>query len=137
MFILIIQIIIVYILSCIIHEMGHSDAASFLGDDTAEKEGRSSLNPFKHLTLFGFRAVPIRLVDHVDLILVNAAGITANLALIFIASLFLMVKDFQIFHIIIWINIFLVVINLIPMKFKETTTDGWKIIKHLVSIIKK
>jgi len=134
MFILILQIFLVYIFSCIIHEIGHSEAASYLGDDTARKQGRSSLNPFNHLTSSGFRKVPIKLNDSSDLILVNAMGIVANLFLIFVASLFFIVKEFQILNVIIWVNIVLVVANSIPMKFNGTTTDGYKIIKYLINL---
>ena len=128
---LIIQIIIVYMFSCIFHEIGHSEVASYLGDNTAKNQGRSSLNPFNHFTLSGFRKVPIRLTDNTNLILVNAAGITANLVFIFLAALFTIVQEFQIFNIIIYVNIILVVINAIPMRFKNRTTDGYKIYKHL------
>ena len=36
-----------------IHECAHGLAANWLGDDTAERAGRLSLNPFKHLDLMG------------------------------------------------------------------------------------
>ena len=35
------------------HEAGHALAAWLLGDDTAKREGRLSLNPFKHFDLLG------------------------------------------------------------------------------------
>lgn len=35
------------------HESAHALTAHWLGDDTAKKEGRISLNPFKHINLFG------------------------------------------------------------------------------------
>lgn len=35
------------------HEAGHALAAWLLGDDTAKREGRLSLNPFKHFDLMG------------------------------------------------------------------------------------
>jgi len=120
-------------MSCIIHEIGHSEVASYLGDKTARYQGRSSLNPFKHLTLSGFRKVPIRLTDNTDLLIVSIAGITTNLVIIFLAALFLIVKEFQILNIIIWVNIVLVVINVIPMRFKGITTDGYKIMKHIIN----
>ena len=133
MFILIIQIIIVYFLSCVLHEIGHSEVASYLGDNTAKRQGRSSLNPFKHFTLSGFRKVPIRLLSNRDLIVVNIAGIVVNLLLVLLALFLLMIKEFQILNIVIWINIGLVIINGIPMKYKGVTTDGYKIYKHLTN----
>ena len=36
-----------------IHECAHGMVANWLGDDTAEYEGRLTLNPFKHLDLMG------------------------------------------------------------------------------------
>ena len=35
------------------HEAGHALAAWLLGDDTAKREGRLSLNPFRHFELLG------------------------------------------------------------------------------------
>lgn len=35
------------------HEAGHALAAWLLGDDTAKREGRLSLNPFRHFDLLG------------------------------------------------------------------------------------
>ena len=36
-----------------VHEAAHALVAKWLGDDTAERQGRISLNPFAHLDLFG------------------------------------------------------------------------------------
>lgn len=36
-----------------VHESAHGLAAYLMGDDTAKKKGRISLNPAKHITLFG------------------------------------------------------------------------------------
>ncbi len=38
---------------CPFHEMAHAYAAHKLGDDTAEKQGRLTANPFAHLTPIG------------------------------------------------------------------------------------
>src|SRR4051812_24153791 len=51
--------IIILIFSVIIHEMAHGYAALYLGDPTAKYEGRLTLNPFKHLDLWGSLIVPI------------------------------------------------------------------------------
>lgn len=37
----------------ILHEIAHGYAALYFGDDTAKREGRLSLNPFKHVDPFG------------------------------------------------------------------------------------
>ena len=36
-----------------VHETAHALTAHWLGDDTAKDQGRISLNPFKHINLFG------------------------------------------------------------------------------------
>ncbi|MBF0254904.1 MAG: site-2 protease family protein [Gammaproteobacteria bacterium] len=42
-----------------LHEVAHGWVASLLGDDTARKLGRISLNPFKHIDLLGTLIVPL------------------------------------------------------------------------------
>ena len=46
--------IITFMLIIPIHESAHGLMAKWLGDDTAKKAGRISLNPFVHLDAFGF-----------------------------------------------------------------------------------
>ena len=43
----------VLIMSVVIHEVSHGYAALFLGDKTAEYEGRLTLNPLKHIDMWG------------------------------------------------------------------------------------
>jgi Zn-dependent protease len=50
--------IAILIMSVVIHEVSHGYAANLLGDKTAEYEGRLTLNPLKHLDLFGSVLVP-------------------------------------------------------------------------------
>ncbi len=45
--------VLVFLLVIPIHESAHAWVAHKLGDDTAYKQGRISLNPFVHLDLFG------------------------------------------------------------------------------------
>lgn len=59
--ILIIQIIIL-IVSVIIHEVSHGAMANYLGDPTAKYAGRLTLNPLKHLDLWGSFIVPLSLL---------------------------------------------------------------------------
>jgi Zn-dependent protease len=54
--------IVILIMSVIIHEVSHGYAAKLLGDDTAEMEGRLTLNPLKHLDPVGSILVPFLLV---------------------------------------------------------------------------
>ncbi|MGC8851927.1 MAG: site-2 protease family protein [Minisyncoccia bacterium] len=53
--------IIVLLFSVIIHEVSHGWAAFKLGDDTAEKMGRLTLNPLPHLDLWGSILMPLLL----------------------------------------------------------------------------
>jgi len=54
--------IAILIVSVIIHEVSHGYAALMLGDHTAEYEGRLTLNPIKHLDLFGSIILPLILI---------------------------------------------------------------------------
>lgn len=47
--------------SVVIHELGHGAAAFLLGDDTAEKAGRLTLDPVKHVSFIGMFVVPAAL----------------------------------------------------------------------------
>ncbi len=55
---LIFQIVII-IASIVFHEVSHGYAAYFLGDPTAKYAGRLTLNPIKHIELFGSIIVPL------------------------------------------------------------------------------
>lgn len=52
-------IIVIVVISVVIHEVAHGYTALMLGDHTAEYEGRLTLNPLKHLDLFGSIIVPM------------------------------------------------------------------------------
>src|SRR3989344_3658653 len=54
--------LVVFIYSVVIHEVAHGLAAQALGDNTARDLGRVSLNPFKHLDLFGSVIFPVFLL---------------------------------------------------------------------------
>ena len=51
--------LIVLLLSVIIHEIAHGSMALYLGDPTAKLAGRLTLNPLRHLDLFGSIMVPL------------------------------------------------------------------------------
>lgn len=57
-----IMLILILLFSVIIHEIAHGYAALKMGDDTAEKMGRLTLNPLKHLDPIGSVLVPLFLV---------------------------------------------------------------------------
>ncbi len=54
--------IVVLIMSIVIHEFAHGYTAYLLGDNTARLSGRLTLNPLKHLDLFGSVLLPLMLV---------------------------------------------------------------------------
>ena len=93
-----------------LHEAAHAFVARFLGDDTASKLGRVSLNPFKHIDpigtillpgllllarspfLFGYaKPVPVKFAalrnPRRDMVWVAAAGPATNIVLAVIAAL--------------------------------------------------
>lgn len=51
--------IIILIMSVVIHELSHGYMADLLGDPTPRLQGRLTLNPIKHLDLFGSVIVPL------------------------------------------------------------------------------
>ena len=53
----------VLIMSIVIHEVAHGYSAYLLGDDTARLSGRLTLNPIKHLDLFGSVLLPLLLIS--------------------------------------------------------------------------
>jgi len=108
------------LLAITLHEAAHGFAASLLGDDTAQRMGRVSLNPFRHVDPFGTVLLPAMLIVgqlltvgdvrflfgyakpvpvnfarlrnlRRDTILVAAAGPATNLLLAFVAALALRV----------------------------------------------
>ena len=101
----------------ILHEIAHGYAALLMGDDTAKKEGRLSLNPLKHADLFGTFLLPLMLwIAHAGImfgwakpvpidfrklkyhrkgiILVSAAGIIMNIWVAVISALFILLIQF-------------------------------------------
>lgn len=52
----------VLIMSVVVHEFAHGYTAYLLGDNTARMQGRLTLNPLKHLDLFGSIILPLLLI---------------------------------------------------------------------------
>lgn len=50
--------LIILLFSVVIHEVAHGYAALYLGDKTAEYEGRLTLNPVKHIDMLGTIILP-------------------------------------------------------------------------------
>lgn len=131
--------VVVFAASLTFHEFSHALAAKLLGDDTAERAGRLTLNPIPHIDPIGFLAVfavgfgwakpvpynPYNLRDQKwGPVLVGAAGPFSNLLLAFAASL--AVKTLStagslssgaagFLGVLILLNVGLAVFNLIPV----------------------
>lgn len=125
-----------------VHEAAHAYSAKLLGDPTAERLGRISLNPLRHLTLWGTLAIfllPIGWAKPVPVninnfakpkfhyLLTSLAGPASNLVL---AAIALGILYLQPHYIIQWIcfsiffvNSLLAVFNLLPIP----PLDGSKI----------
>jgi Zn-dependent protease len=97
----------VLLVSVILHENAHGVVASWLGDDTARKAGRLTLNPIKHLDIVGSLILPLFLffaggpvfgyakpvpvstaklrgTDHTGFATVAAAGPISNIIIAFV-----------------------------------------------------
>lgn len=55
-------IAVVFIYSIVIHEVSHGLIARSLGDNTADDQGRITLNPLKHIDVFGSLILPFFLL---------------------------------------------------------------------------
>lgn len=140
---------IAIVLACLliaitVHEAMHAFTSHWLGDDTAQKEGRITLNPIKHIDPFATILLPLitLIIFKVPLLaakpvpfnpsrvkyeefgaaLIAAAGPLTNLFLAFFTALFLKffgnsigVFAVEIFSIFILINVALFVFNSIPI----------------------
>lgn len=143
--------LVVVILSLSVHELAHGFAAWRLGDPTAKYDGRLSLNPLRHLDLwgtvsmlfFGFGwAKPVMINPNYfknlkrDTALVSLAGPLSNFLLAFIGMFGLLylcpainsLYLFEFFSIWVIANISLGVFNLIPIP----PLDGSKIFLSLL-----
>lgn len=137
--------------SVIIHELAHGWVANRMGDPTAKRLGRLTLNPLRHLDpigtlmlfIFGFgwaKPVPVNLgnVRHhrKGLIFISSAGIIANIILAFLAVLFYYYLSpsprgpmGMMLYYLAQINIMLASFNLIPIP----PLDGSKILAGFMS----
>jgi Zn-dependent protease len=136
--------IVILIYSVVFHEVSHGLAARSMGDRTAEYLGRLTLNPLKHLDLFGSFILPLatylmggfmfgyakpvpynphNLSDkRWGAAKVGLAGPAANLALAALFALFIRIAEpflgltgLRLALSVVEINIFLAVFNLMPV----------------------
>jgi Zn-dependent protease len=137
--------IVVIIFSIVLHEVAHGAMANALGDSTAKDLGRITLNPIKHLDLFGSIILPIFTALAGGFVFgyakpvpynpnnlsdrkygpakVAFAGPAVNLILAILFGLVLRFLPFslqgtilpQLFSYVVWINLVLTVFNLVPI----------------------
>ncbi|MDD2794483.1 site-2 protease family protein [Acidocella sp.] len=53
------EVILALVISVVLHELAHGAVARLLGDTTAERAGRLTLNPLKHIDPFGSILFPL------------------------------------------------------------------------------
>ena len=144
------------IFSLCFHEFAHGFAAYKLGDNTANLNGRLTMNPLAHLDPIGTimilfvgfgwaKPVPVNQLNfknpRKDMVIVAAAGPISNLVLAFIGGLIFRVLNllsiynsqiiFTVLYFFIIINISLAIFNLIPI----VPLDGSRIFENI--LIKK
>lgn len=140
----------VILFSLTVHEYSHGRMALRLGDDTAQRLGRLSFNPLRHLDILGVlffyfvgfgwaKPVPVdpRNFEYPrrDMMYVAIAGPLSNIALAVCCSFFirLISPEFSYLFVIlaygIWINVALAIFNMLPMY----PLDGSSVLKGMVS----
>ena len=138
--------IAILMMSVILHEISHGYVAYILGDSTAKYAGRLSLNPLKHLDIFGSILLPAFTYLTGGFIIgwakpvpfnpfnlrnqkwgpaiVGAAGPLTNLLIVAIFGIaiqlsgilsFLSISFFQLASLIVFINLQLAILNLVPI----------------------
>ncbi|MBQ4332301.1 MAG: site-2 protease family protein [Clostridia bacterium] len=134
---------VILLLTLPVHEFAHGYVAHLCGDDTAKWHGRLSLNPFRHLDLWGSimiltigigyaKPVPVNTRNlrnyKRDTLLVSLAGPLSNLLMAYVAVLifricYIFVDNAEVLfwlwmalvNIIASVNISLMVFNLLPI----------------------
>jgi Zn-dependent protease len=148
--------LVVLIFSVMLHEIAHGAMALKLGDDTAQKMGRLTLNPLKHLDPFGSVFLPLILIllkspfligwakpvpydprnlrdPRMGSVLVALAGPVSNVLIAVVFGLFVRLGLFSemftlLFSVIIYINLLLAIFNLVPIP----PLDGSKLLYYFI-----
>ncbi|HLG27068.1 MAG TPA: site-2 protease family protein [Paenisporosarcina sp.] len=142
--------LITLVIAFTLHEFMHAWMASVFGDDTAKNAGRVTLNPLKHLDVFGTllifiagigwaKPVPVNstyfATRRIQSIIVSLVGPLSNFVLAFIGfSMFYFLpinQSFEAFlNIFVTLNVVLGVFNLLPLP----PLDGYRIVSSLFPI---
>jgi Zn-dependent protease len=148
--------IAIIIVSIVFHELSHGYMAYFLGDPTAKYAGRLTLNPIKHLEIFGSVIVPIltyilggvvfgwakpvpynpyNIKNKYGEVLVAIAGPISNFLIAFVFAMYFRSLESpetspsgQLALLIIIVNITLGVFNMMPIP----PLDGFKVFTGLL-----
>jgi len=149
--------IAILIFSVVAHEIAHGYAALFLGDGTARRAGRLTMNPMKHLDPIGSVLVPLVMFLSSGFIFgwakpvpynpynlrdqkwgdakVALAGPLTNLLIAIVFALlfrlstgFVDLPIFLLMQQIVWINVGLAVFNLVPIP----PLDGSKVLYSML-----
>lgn len=148
--------LLVLIFSIMIHEIAHGAIALKLGDDTAQKLGRLTFNPLKHIDPIGSVFLPLILIflrspfligwakpvpydprflknPKSGAALIALAGPVSNLAIAFIFGMLLRLSLFPVglsilLALIVYINLLLAVFNLVPIP----PLDGSKLLFYFI-----
>ena len=149
-----IMLLPILIFSLCFHEFSHGYVAYRLGDHTAARCGRLTLNPLAHLDPIGSlmilfvgfgwaKPVPVNPINfsnpRVDMMKVAFAGPASNLILAFIAGLMIRLTNYselmnngilyQTLYVFSFINIALAVFNMLPI----APLDGSQIFGNMIS----
>ena len=138
--------------SLTVHEYSHGRMALRLGDDTAQRLGRLSFNPIRHLDIIGVlffyfvgfgwaKPVPVDARNfgspRRDMMYVAIAGPLSNLTLAVIFSFFIRIIEpsdnailFALLSFGVYVNVALAIFNLLPV----FPLDGSSVIKGLVPL---
>lgn len=152
-----VYIFVIIVVSAIFHEYAHGLVAYKLGDDTAKKAGRLTLNPLVHIDLFGTILLPLLLMSTVGVFIgwakpvpynpinlsdkkygslkVAVAGPSTNILLAILMGIIIRMAPIvglssvfvEFLAIAVYINLFLAIFNLIPIP----PLDGSKILFDL------
>lgn len=132
-------LIVIFLMTVTLHEVAHGFVAYLRGDDTALKQGRLTLNPFRHIDWFWTvlfpafllfvtagryaigmaKPVPVNFLNlkrpRLDMALVSLAGPAANLLFGWVLAALFHATEFSVLLYGVYFNIGLAFFNLIPI----------------------